>query len=319
MLSQCLDHASPAQVVVQILRGHPVEPSHPFLQPRMGGIRVLDMGDTVQHTNSLAQVDRLVSHPHFAGRQCDGFLSSSIGTEDRIPGQETSEHREGLPMVLLRKDCLGDRARPCPSHQDRPLFPGEPAFGDPAAPFSGLSRKPAPLPIVRPQEKSLVGFNEAAFLPGLEIGGQGQESMPPGIGGFRVDSAPPGGLPDHLPFGKFLQEEHPAVLVMKTRKRHLRQGTEGALASLAPEALESARLSPWSDLQVMAMGTSRGGSHQGDHLGHQVFLVSPLDRTRKTRISVPMSWIQQLENIAEMCISSWKSPPESSLHLIWMG
>ena len=70
----------------------------------------------------------------------------------------------------------------------------------------------------------------------------------------------------------------PAVLVMKTRKRHLRQGTEGVLASPDPEAGESSRIPPWSDLRVTAMRTSGGGSHQGDHLGHQVFLVPPLDR-----------------------------------------
>ena len=278
MLSKCLDHATPAQVVVQILCGHPVEPSHPFLQPRMVGVRVLDVVDARQHPDPLAEIHRPVGHPHIAGRQGDGALSSSIGTEDRIPSQERSEHRFDLPVVVLRKDRLGSRARPVANHQDRHLFPGEPAFGGSAAPFSGPSREPAPLSLVGSQEKCLVGFDDAAFLPGLEIGGQGQESMPPQKGGFCVDPAPPGRLPDRLPLAEFLQKEHPAILVMKTRKGRVRQGTEGALASPAPEARESGRVPPWSDLGVMAMRTSGGGSHQGDHLGYQVFLVPPLDR-----------------------------------------
>ena len=33
-------------------------------------------------------------------------------------------------------------------------------------------------------------------------------------------------------------------------------------------------------------------------------------------VSSPMSWSQQLKDIVGMCISSWDSPPESSLHLI---
>ena len=187
MLFKCLDHATPAQVVVQILCGRPVELSHPFLQPRMGGVRVLNVGDARQHPDSLANEIHLpVGHAYLPGRQWGGSLSSSVGTEDRIPSPERSEHREGLSMVILRKDRISGRARPVANHQDRPLFPGEPAFGGPAAPVSGPSREPAPLSLVGPQGKSLVGFDEAAFLPGLEIGGQGQESMPPGIGAAFV-------------------------------------------------------------------------------------------------------------------------------------
>ncbi len=59
-------------------------------------------------------------------------------------------------------------------------------------------------------------------------------------------------------------------------------------------------MAPSLDLRVGTMRTSDGGSHQENHLGHQIFLVSPLDRHRKTRVSVAMSRIQQLEDILEM-------------------
>lgn len=52
MLSEYFDHAMPAQIVVQILRGYPVEPLHLFLQPRMAGIRVLDVLDAGQTPRS---------------------------------------------------------------------------------------------------------------------------------------------------------------------------------------------------------------------------------------------------------------------------
>ena len=278
MLSKCLDHATPAQVVVQILGGHPMEPSHPFLQARMVGVRILDMVDAGQYSDSLAQVDRPVSHAYLPGRQGDGALSSSVGTENRIPGQERLQNRFDLPMVVLRKDRISGRARPVANYQDRDLLPGEPAFGGSPAPFSGPSREPAPLPLIGSQKPGLVGFDDAAFLPGLEIGGQGQESVSPQKGCFRVDPASSGRLPDRLPFVELFQEEKPAVLVMKTRKRRVRQRIEGAFASPAPESRESGRVPPWSDLRVVAMRTSGGSSHQGDHLGDQVFLVPPLDR-----------------------------------------
>ena len=140
MLSKCLDHATPAQVVVQGLCGHPMQPSHPFLQPRMGSVRILDAGDVPQHPDPLAQIDRPVGHAHLLGRQGDGALSSSVGTEDRIPSPKRSEDREGLPMVILRKDRISGRTRPVPDGQDGNLFPGEPAFGGPSAPFSGPPR-----------------------------------------------------------------------------------------------------------------------------------------------------------------------------------
>ena len=233
MFSKCLDHAMPAQIVVEVLCGHPMEPSHPFPQPRMVGIRILDVMDSGQDSDPLGQVHRPMGSSLIAGCQGDGDLSSSVGTEDRIPNQERSEHREGLPIVILRKDRLGGRARPVPHHQDRHLFPGEPAFGGSAiAPFSGPSREPAPLPLVGPQEKSLVGFDDAAFLPGLEIGGQGQESVSPQKGRFRVDSALPGRVPNRLPFVEFFQEEYPPVLVMKACQGSIPQRTKGPFAPM---------------------------------------------------------------------------------------
>ncbi len=129
MLSECLDHATPAQIVVQILRGYPVEASHPFLQPRMVGIRVLDMVDARQHPDPLSEIHRPMGHPHIAGRQSDGSLSSSVRAEDRIPGQERSEDRFDLPVVVLRKNRIGGCARPVPDDQDGNLFPREPSFG----------------------------------------------------------------------------------------------------------------------------------------------------------------------------------------------
>ena len=277
MLSEYLDHATPAQVVVQVLRGDPVEASHPFLQSRMVGVRILDVVDAGQDSDPLAEIHRPMGHTHIAGRQSDGSLSSSVRAKNRIPSQKRSEDRFDLPVVVLRKNRIGGGARPVSHHQDRHLFPGEPSFGGSAASFPGPSRKPAPLSLVGFQEPGLVGFDDSVFRPGLEIGGQGQKSVPPQKGGFRVDPTPPGRLPDRLPFTEFLQKEQPAVLVMKTRKGRVRQGTKGALAPLAPVPWKAGRMPPRPDLRMVTTGTGRGDSDQGDDLGDQVLLVSPLD------------------------------------------
>ena len=152
MIAECLDHTSPAQIVVQIFGRHSMEPSHPSFQPRMVGVCVLDVVDAGQNPDSLADIHRSMGHTHFPGRQGDGALPSAVGTE------------------------------------------------------------------------------------------------------------------------------HPAIFVMKFRKGRVRQGTKGALASLASVPGKSGRLSPWADPRMVAMGTSGGGSHQRSHLGYQVLLVPSLDR-----------------------------------------
>ena len=53
MLSECLDHATPAQRVVQVLGGHSVEASSPFFQPRVVGVRILDVEDAGQDPDLL--------------------------------------------------------------------------------------------------------------------------------------------------------------------------------------------------------------------------------------------------------------------------
>ncbi len=95
-----------------------------------------------------------MGHAYIVGRQGDGALSASVGTKDRIPGQEGFQDRFDLPMVVLRKDRLGGRARPVANHQDRNLLTGEPPFRGPAAPFSGPSREPAPLPLTCSQKRN---------------------------------------------------------------------------------------------------------------------------------------------------------------------
>ena len=48
MLPKYLDRATPAQIVVKVFGGHSVEASHPFFQPRVVGVRILDVVDAGQ-------------------------------------------------------------------------------------------------------------------------------------------------------------------------------------------------------------------------------------------------------------------------------
>ena len=191
-----------------------------------GRRKVLDVVDAAQDSDPLAQVHHPMGHTYLPSRQCDGASPSLLRAKERIPGKKGAQHPFDLPMVVLRKNRIGSRARPVRDHQDGNLFPGEPSFCGPSAPFSGPSREFVPLPIVGSQEPGFVGFDNPAFFPGYQAGRQGQEPVFPQKGGFRVDPPPPGRLPDRFPLAEFLYEEHPSVLVVKTGKGRFRQRTE---------------------------------------------------------------------------------------------
>lgn len=85
MLSECFDYEPPAQIVLQIFRGHPMEPPHPSFQPRMVSVRALDVVDPGYYSDPLTEIDRPMGHAHIAGRQGDGTFFSPVGAKDRIP------------------------------------------------------------------------------------------------------------------------------------------------------------------------------------------------------------------------------------------
>ena len=108
MYFKSLDHASPAQVMVQVFGSPPMEPSHPFLDPRMVGVYVLDLGDFGKEFDPLSEIYRPMGHASVAlSLNNDGSLSSPVGTDDRFPCSARSKDREALPVCLLAKNRIG--------------------------------------------------------------------------------------------------------------------------------------------------------------------------------------------------------------------
>ena len=166
MLSKCFDHAAPSQVVIQVFGGDSVKSSHPFFQSRMIGVRVLDVVNACQDSDPLVEIHRPMDHAYLTGCQGDRAFSSPVRAKDRIPGQEGLQYRFDLPMVVLRKNRVGSRSRAIPDHQNRNLLPGEPPLCGPSTPFSGPSRKPAPVAPCRISETKSRRFRRCSFLSG---------------------------------------------------------------------------------------------------------------------------------------------------------
>ena len=86
----------------------------------MVGVRILEVVGTGQHPDPLTQVDRPMDHAYLPGRQVDGTLSSSVGTENCIRGQERLQNRFDLPVVVHRKNRISG------SRPTGPAPPGPP-------------------------------------------------------------------------------------------------------------------------------------------------------------------------------------------------
>ena len=87
-VSEPLQHASPTEVVPLILGRHSMESEHPPLQPRMVGIRVLDVKNSRQNPDPLVQVDGPVGNAKLPGCQGQRPFPSPVGDEDRVPAHE---------------------------------------------------------------------------------------------------------------------------------------------------------------------------------------------------------------------------------------
>ena len=304
-----LQHTSPAEVVPQILGRHSMESEHPPLQPRVVGIRVLDVKNSHQNPDPLVQVDGPVGNAKLPGRQGQSPFPSPVGDEDRVPVHEGTQHGFNGLMVARRKDRLRGGSRAVADHQHRNLFPGQSPLRGPSSPFSRKPRK-RPLSFEGLQEVSLIRFDDPGLVPGHDRLGKGQESMPPVEGRFPVDRATPSHLSDRLPLGHHSHVVEPAVLVAKARQRGLRQRSEGPQTPLTPVAREAGGMTPRPDVGMDAMGASDRDSHQGRDLFLQTFPLRLGEFVPKFFLLGRAQFFLPISNIVGMQVFSWECTPQ---------
>lgn len=54
--------------MVKVFGGDPMEAAHPRFQAAVAGVDVLDVEDTLRHTNTLLHIDRTVGDSGLAGK-----------------------------------------------------------------------------------------------------------------------------------------------------------------------------------------------------------------------------------------------------------
>lgn len=80
-VSIAFEEAAPAEVVLEIFGG-PVEAAYPCFQAAVAGIDVLDVEDSLHHSNALLYIDRTMCDP---GRAGEGLIDvGTIRAEDSV-------------------------------------------------------------------------------------------------------------------------------------------------------------------------------------------------------------------------------------------
>ena len=197
-----------AQIIPQVMRGHPMEPHHPLLQPPTVSIHMLNVIRT-HHPLSRPVVYHLVRYPLPLAETC--VHPSSIAAKHRIgamSGCNTSLTVRASSLSLQLE--VGQVACSVLHHHHRDVIRScatGAAFATTATGRAGQSA----LPFKRRQEEGFIHLDNALF-PRCLMGRHGlQEAVTPQEGGVFADPAAKRGLPDGEPFNERLGVVLPAL------------------------------------------------------------------------------------------------------------
>ena len=151
--------------MVQELDDPPVKPSHPFFQPRVLGVSVLDVVDPRQDQDPEPSVYRPVGHHHIPRLQGDGpFPSPSEQTimsrAKRVPSTDSISRWTSFGRIA--SEVAPERPR---TTRTGTCYRESPRFAARSRLFSGLSRKSA-LVACRFAETRFRRFRQSRILSG---------------------------------------------------------------------------------------------------------------------------------------------------------
>lgn len=127
-----------------------MESVHPFLEPAIVSVDVLDMVNTRDHAYSLRQVHRSMDDAHFARDRAQCL--AAIGTQNGVGCQDRLQDSADMFLVRAFQHEVRHAARAIPANQHRNLFVRQAAFAGLAASLAGRARKPAFLAFERFEE-----------------------------------------------------------------------------------------------------------------------------------------------------------------------
>src|SRR3954451_14359931 len=257
---ECFQGPAPAQIVGEIFGGDTMEAAHPFFEPSVIGIDVVDV--KIGHLRAgLARGRQDVERDRsLEGEGNDGgaaIAAELVGGRD----DTTKGGRDGRP-VQLGQHRIDRGAAAVSRDDDRTLFGGEAPLGRLAASLARSTRNAGPLALEGFQNKRLIAFDNSRQILRL-VQAQGfKKPVPPPECRRVSDVTSFRGLQNAGPVDQGASLFKPLIFLPQMGQRRFRQSVEGPPAAFAAGSWHATRLSPKRPLAAAAMGAPQAQCHQ---------------------------------------------------------
>lgn len=222
-----LQHASPPQVIDEVLGRNTMEPRHPALQPAVIGIDVLDVEGSFSDPLPRPGMHDVMRDSTGAGK--GGVNGCSIRAQHRLAidqRQEGVSHMRGIELVQLE---VGSVSFTVANHHNRDLVFARSTRGPDTA---ALASRPgqAALSLEGLQEEGLIRFDNAALTRiAMPCNGK-QKTVSPQESSVFVDATMLRRLPEREAIDQGLGVGMPAIGFAQVRQGCAGQGIAGTRA-----------------------------------------------------------------------------------------
>ena len=177
--------AEPAQVVLQVARGHTAKLMNPAFETAVVCIDVLLVPGAV-FAAACRKVDGMMLDTELAC--CAGQSWAAAGAKYDVPRQERLQRGRQRRHVHCLQDTIHRRTGAIPCNQHRHLLVRQSALGGTATALARRPTQAAALSLERQQEHRFVSFGNAGQRSRLDDLGLRQEPMSPAVRRADVDS-----------------------------------------------------------------------------------------------------------------------------------
>ena len=231
-----VDGAEPAEIAVEVFRGHAAELTQPVFEPTVVRIDVLHMIDACDDTDACGQINRPVGDAQGPG---GGQCFAAVGTQDDVLGQNRLESDNDLGRIVGAENEIRSASRAVTRHEHRHLFAGQSALAGFPAPLARRATEILALALSGAQEEGFVGFLDADKRLSLHGFRQGEKPVTPAVRRADADIEPIGNLVQRKPVTQRRGMLDPLAAHVQSGERRAGQGAKGLGAAPALVALPS--------------------------------------------------------------------------------
>ena len=238
-MAVALQHAAPAEVVLQVLGGYSVEAANPLLEATVVGVDILNVEGSVNDPDALLNIDGPMGKAGGTGNRL--IDPSAIRAKNGILVNQGAQHGRDMVCVDLLQPEIGGLPAVVAYHQHRnalPLGAHPSAFSCGPGQFS--------LPLEGLQKEGLVGLDDPALVLRAVRGRRLKKAMAPAKRGVFIDTTALARLAHAHPLDQCLSIGQPLLTFAQVRQGRARERIAGLAASVAAQACQPMAAAPRS-------------------------------------------------------------------------